>query len=296
MPAFISGSVSPDGMLYAIWTLVLWLGVRSLRRGLPLGSTLAFCALVGVACVTKSVSYALLPPALGVLVWGLWRRRAEPLPRLATVVGGAVAALALTLGAWIVVARGLDHAAAANVSAGVGAASGTDVRELLSYAWQYYLPRLPFQDRSVAADIGYPAYRVWVVLGWGAFGWLEVKFADPVYRALGLFTAAVGLAALVAMWRARRRLDPAVVAFLALTVIALLAGLHWSDFHVLVAGNRFMQGRYIFPLVGLMGCALAAAASLLGPRFRGPAIGAALGGLFVFHLFSLGLVLERFYA
>ena len=296
MPAFISGSVSPDGMLYAIWSVVLWLGVRSLRRGMPLGSTVAFCALVGVACVTKSVSYALLPPALLVLGVGLWRRRSEPLPRLALVAGGGLAALALTLGTWIVIARGLDRTAAANVSAGVGAASGTDVRELLSYVWQYYLPRLPFQKPSVAHDIGYPAYRVWIVLGWGAFGWLEVKFVDAVYRVLAVFTAVVGVAAVVAIWRARRRLDLGVLAFLALTTAGLLAGLHWSDYHVLVAGNHFMQGRYIFPLVGLMGCALAAAASLLGPRFRGPAIGATIGGLFVFHLFSLGLVLERFYA
>src|SRR5215204_1854122 len=27
MPAFVSGSVSPDGMLYALWSLALWLGV-----------------------------------------------------------------------------------------------------------------------------------------------------------------------------------------------------------------------------------------------------------------------------
>ena len=34
MCAFVSGSVSPDGMLFALWTLALWLGVRILRRGL----------------------------------------------------------------------------------------------------------------------------------------------------------------------------------------------------------------------------------------------------------------------
>ena len=296
MPAFISGSASPDGMLYAVWTLVLWLGVRALRHRLPLGTTVAFCALVGVACVVKSVSYALLPPALLVLGVGLWRRREDGLPRLARVAAVAAGALALTLGVWVLVARGLDRTAAANVSAGVGAASGTDVRALLSYVWQYYLPRLPFQDPSVAAALGYPAYRVWIVLGWGAFGWLEVKFPDLVYRLLAAFTTAVGVAAIVAIWRARRRIDLAVLAFLALTTVALLAGLHWSDYHVLAAGNRFMQGRYILPLVGLMGCALAAAASLLPVRFRGAAIGATLAGLFVFHLFSLGLVIERFYA
>jgi 4-amino-4-deoxy-L-arabinose transferase-like glycosyltransferase len=296
MPAFISGSVSPDGMLYALWSLVLWLGVRSLRRDLPLGTTAALFALVGVACVTKTVSYALVPAALLVLGVGLWRRRSQPLASSARLAGAAAAALALTLGIWILVARGLHRTAAANVSAGVGATHGTDLRELLSYVWQYYLPRLPGQNRSVAAGIGYPAYRVWITMGWGAFGWLEVKFDNTVYRVLALLTAGVGVGALVAVWRARRRLDLAVLAFLAVATLALLAGLHWSDYHVLADGNRFMQGRYILPLVGLMGCALAAAASLIPARARGAAVGAAVGGLLVFHLFSLGLVLHRFYA
>jgi 4-amino-4-deoxy-L-arabinose transferase-like glycosyltransferase len=296
MPAFVSGSVSPDGMLYALWSLALWLGVRALRRGVPLGTTAAFGAVVGLACVTKSVSLALLPAAGVVLVVGLWRRRSQPLGRLVAPAAAGLAALALTFGSWVLLARGLNRTAAANVSAGVGAAQGTNVRELISYVWQYYLPRLPGMDRSVAADIGYPAFRVWIVLGWAAFGWLEVRFAVGVYRVLALLTAVVGVAALVAIWRNRRKVDLAVLAFLAVATLALLAGLHWSDYHVLKAGGRFMQGRYIFPVVGLMGAALALAVTLVPARLRAGAVGAIVGGLFVFHMLALGLALERFYA
>jgi 4-amino-4-deoxy-L-arabinose transferase-like glycosyltransferase len=292
MPAFVSGSVSPDGMLYALWSLALWLGVRALRRGVPLGTTAALCAVVGLACVTKSASLALLPAAGFVLAVGLWRRRSEALAPAAA----GVAALALTFGSWILLARGLDRTAAANVSAGVGAAQGTNYRELISYVWQYYLPRLPGQAPSVAADIGYPAFRVWIVLGWAAFGWLEVKFALGVYRVLALLTALVGVGAVVALWRSRRRVDLAVLAFLAIATVALLAGLHWSDYHVLKAGSRFMQGRYIFPVVGLMGAALALAVTLVPARLRAGAVGAIVGGLFVFHVLALGLAIERFYA
>jgi 4-amino-4-deoxy-L-arabinose transferase-like glycosyltransferase len=295
MPAFISGSVSPDGMLYAIWTLVLWLGVRCLRRGVASGSGVAFFGLVGIACVTKSVSYALLPAAGLVALAGAWRARAS-LARVARVAAAVLAPLAVTLGAWLLLARSLDRTAAANVAAGVSSAQGTSWGQLLNYVWQYYLPRLPGQGKSVAAPIGYPAFRVWIVTGWAAFGWLEVKFAVMVYRVLALLTAAVGAAALVAIWRARRGLDWLVVAFLALVTAAVLAGLHWSDYHVLAAHSRFMQGRYILPLVGLMGCALAAAASLLPARWRAPSVGVALGGLLTFHVLSLGLALERFYA
>ena len=45
MVVFISGSVSPDGMLYAVWTFALWLGARAIRRGVPVEDGAAFFAL-----------------------------------------------------------------------------------------------------------------------------------------------------------------------------------------------------------------------------------------------------------
>ncbi len=57
-----------------------------------------------------------------------------------------------------------------------------------------------------------------------------------------------------------------------------------------------MQGRYLFPVIGIFGLALAGALSLVPERLRGAATGATIAGLFVFHLFALGLVIERFYA
>ena len=71
MFTFISASVSPDGMMYALWTLALWLGVRCVRRGVPLADGAAFFAVVGLACTVKTTSYALLPAALFVAVLGV---------------------------------------------------------------------------------------------------------------------------------------------------------------------------------------------------------------------------------
>ena len=70
MVAFISASSSPDGMLYAVWTVALWLGVRCVRRGVPLREAAAFFAVVALACAVKATSYALLPAAafVGVLI------------------------------------------------------------------------------------------------------------------------------------------------------------------------------------------------------------------------------------
>ena len=71
----LSASVSPDGMLYAVWSLALWLGVRCIRRGVPARDGAAFFALVGIACTIKAASYALLVPAALVAVVGSLARR-----------------------------------------------------------------------------------------------------------------------------------------------------------------------------------------------------------------------------
>ena len=299
MVAFVTASVSPDGMLYAVWTLALWLGVRCVRRGVPLGSAAAFFALVGLACTIKTVSYALLPPAVLVAVLGLVARRPLGAGSMLRLGAAALVPLALTLGAWFLGASLGDRTAAAGVAetAAPPSTSGSSLREFLSYLWQYYLPRTPIQTDYRIPPGGYPLLQVWITQGWAAFGWLEVKFTPWVYRILALLTVGVGAAAAAALFRARRRLDLRVAGFLALAFVGLLAGLHWTDYHQLEGGLRgFMQARYLFPAIGILGLALAGAISLVRTRWRGAVTGAAVAGLLVFHLFSLGLVLGRFYA
>ena len=75
MMTFLSASVTPDAMMFALWSLVLWLGVRILRRGLTWPLALALFALAGAAGCVKATSYALIPAALFVLAVGLWRLR-----------------------------------------------------------------------------------------------------------------------------------------------------------------------------------------------------------------------------
>ncbi len=88
-----------------------------------------------------------------------------------------------------------------------------------------------------------------------------------------------------------------MLAFFALVALTLVAGLHWQEYRLLLAGaGPFMQGRYLLPLVGLAGLVAAAALLALPERWRGRAVAVALGGLFVLQAFSLGLALERFYA
>jgi len=296
MMTFLSGSVTPDSLLFALWSLFLWLGVRSLKRGMSVRDGLALFAVAGLACVVKSTSYALLPAAFGVLAVALWRRRAKGSRSSLAVAGAAVAGLLLTAGAWYAIARGISRPAAPQLTAATSAPSqtGLNLRYLGSYVWQFYLPRLPFQQDFFPTTTGPRFYEVWIKGAWGAFGWLEVKFPSPVYALLAAVTAVVSAMAAARLWITRRSCDLAVGAFLALVTVSLLAGLHWSEFRISV--NGFNQGRYLLPLVGIAGLAVAQAIRLLPARRQAWGAAVVVAGLFALQLFSLELVAERFYA
>ncbi len=297
MTQFISASVNPDPALFATWAFVLWLGVRLLRRGLTPGRAGALFLALGLALVVKATSYALVPAvfvALGVAAWRAWRGRSAEagagrtvLPALAT----AAAALLVTFGVWVVVSR-LTGTATSAQAAEVGG-TPISIPKLVSYVWQFYLPMLPFMDPVQGAP-PLPVYDVFFKGAWGTFGWLEVNFPGWVYVVLLLLCLAVAALALGGLWRDRRRFDPAVVAFVVLVVVGLLAGLHVTEFGK--GGKGFIQGRYLLPLAPIAGLALARALRWLPRRAAGPVAGAALGGLLVLNVFAMAMVLERFYA
>jgi 4-amino-4-deoxy-L-arabinose transferase-like glycosyltransferase len=295
MMSFVSSSVTPDAMLFPAWTVALWLGVRILRRGITAPLVAALFATVGVAILVKAVSYALLPAALFVVLVGLIRRRAWTPLVLARIGAASAGALALTVGAWFLIASAMSRPAAAQVSA--ASASGRNLREFVSYGWQFYFPRLPFMTDFPTVAHTIPVYDVWFKGAWGAFGWTEILFRNRVYLAILLVTVVVVVAAASELWRTRARSDKAIGIFLALAALALLAGLHWSEYGILSnGGGNVNQGRYLLPLVGIAGLVLALAVRRLHVKWRPLAVGGALGGLMVLQLLSLTLVAFRFYA
>ena len=294
MITFLSAAVTPDAMLFAAWTVALWLGVRILRRGVNAPSAAALLAAMGVAIVVKAASYALLPGALFVLVVGLHRRRPLALGRIAGIAAAAAGGLVATAGAWFVVARLLDRPAAAQIS-GASSTAGTNIRELLSYVWQYYLPRIPGQNAFPTVAHTLPAYDIWFKGVWGTFGWTELLFHNRVYLLLLLLSVVVVIAAASELWRTRASADKAIGAFLALVSISLFAGLHWSEYHLIKSGaGNFNQGRYLLPLAGVAGVVLAIGIRRLAPRRRPVAVAAVLGGLFALQVFALAISFTRF--
>jgi 4-amino-4-deoxy-L-arabinose transferase-like glycosyltransferase len=303
MVTFISSSVTPDAMLFATWSVALWLFARILKRGLRTAEGVALCAVVGLAVVTKATGYALVPGALLVLAAGYVRlgRTRQPAPARRWVsLAAPLVVLAVIVFAWLGTARALDRPAVNQVGTGTQnptpSLTSFNPREAGSYMWQYYLPRLPFQERfGGMKDL--PVYDVWLKQGWAAFGWLEVEFPEPVYLLLALLTLALLAGAVAAVVRAWSRIDRALAAAFALVVVTLLAGLHWTEFRTLVGGSgAFNQGRYLLPLIALMGAAAAAAVSALPARRQPLAAALLLGGLAVLQLASLGIVAGRFYA
>lgn len=303
MLEFMSASVNPDALLYASWTWTLWLGVRMLRSRITAANAVALCGCAIVAVATKSTSLALLPAVGFALVFSLWRRvrgRGFAGRRV-----GATAGIALALAVALMVVAGPRIAEHLTSQASfVHSAGRSNVREFLSYVWQFYLPRLPFQHPvsfSLPTISSYPAYNVWVATGWAAFGWVTVFFPRGVY---GWFLAITVLVAIAAVGRgvrlvvsnrrtaAIRAVVVPVGAFLGLAALVLVVGLHYTEYKL---RSPTLQGRYLFPLSALGGLAVALAATWLPQRARAYAVGAVLGALVLFELSCLGLVAQHYY-
>jgi hypothetical protein len=143
---------------------------------------------------------------------------------------------------------------------------------------------------------GLGVYDIWVQEGIGKFGWLAVPLPGEVYAAAGAVAGALGLAALWFVARLRSRTALCLLGFLAIALIALLGGLHVTDYRSLINGQgRVLQGRYLLPVIGLLGLAVALVVKRMPARIRP----AACAGLFVLLLslqvLSMSAVIEAFY-
>lgn len=304
MATFITASANVDGTLIAEWSLFAWLGVRLVRRGLSPGPAFAFGVLTGCALLTKATSLALLPPLVLVAALGgaaAWR---EDRRRALLALACLVLPLVLLGGSWAAVTRFGDRSTYPQVAIAVPGRA-PNPREFLVYLWEFYLPRLPFmQDkRSLIPVIGdLPLYNTWLGQGWGVYGWVNVWFAHWTYKVFAAITLVVTggfVASTVRSVRRRGSPEPATlkgVAVLLTMAIGLVLGVHLTDYTVSVTqGGPFAQGRYLLPVLPLAGLVVAGASNLTGRRQAVVAAGW-MGGLVVFQLASLGLVVTRFYA
>ena len=165
------------------------------------------------AILTKATGYALVPAALCAVVVGAWRTRrswaaaGQPAPDRRD--RGATRAIAHLAGYRARLASAGGRPGRQQRRAPDGA---TKFRTLVSYLWQFYLPRLSFQTPSLT----YPRFGRLGPLHPGRMGCLrveEIRFPLGVYWVLAAFTAAIAVFAGAVLVRHWRTLDRALLAF-----------------------------------------------------------------------------------
>lgn len=284
MVTFVSAGVNPDALLFACFAVALWLCVRLLRRGPSRGAIAGLIAATAAAVLTKAAGLALVPGVvlvLFLLVSPERRRRAG-----VAVVAGAAALVA----AGLLLTRNLADRASVDLRA-------DELGGFLTYLWDFYLPRLPFQHEYTALSLDNPAWTVWVKHVWASFGLLEVQFPGGVYAVLAAVALATLAAAAAAIARGRLELDRRVVAVFGLTAACLVAGVHWVDFQQVNEDDlRVIQGRYLLPLMPIVAVGVAAGLANLGRRGRQLGAASILAGMALLQLASLGLVAGRYFA
>jgi hypothetical protein len=298
--AFMGGVVNNDIGVNAAAALLLFLLVRGLRRGLTVPIGLGIGAALVAVHVTKGTGTALWPAALVGIAGMLWRRHSRAdAPGYLALLGGAAA----VQGVWTLVANAIGAKASTTVggAGGVGA-SGTidrvlgDLGSYISYTWQLFLPPLPFMTDL---HLNYwPAYDIYIVEGWAAFGWVTVRFPVWVYTVVSTVSLIVGALCAITVFRRERyaaRCRRWELGVLLTALIGVLAGVAAAYFTAMPRDVPAEQGRYVFTaLVPLS--AIAVGGTLAFGRRAAPVLAAALAAAVIgLDYASLFLSLDRFF-
>lgn len=293
MSTFMSTAVNPDALLITLWTFALWLGARVINHRAQGWDALGLCAVTAAAILTKATSYALIAPLLFALFVG-WRRRpaAERGGALKLIAAAGLVLLVPVL-SWVALAPTLGGMSITTVA--TSSVHPFSVGQFLSYVWQFYLPRLPFLP-TFRTTPGLPVYDIWVRQMTGVFGWLDVYLPNWLYHLSALATVVLGIASIGLLGRLRERRHLALLGFFALTLLALLGLLHITEYRTLIiGGGPFLQGRYLLPIVGLLGLAVGLVIVRIPPRVQPSACALALTALLAFQAISLSTVVHAYY-
>lgn len=292
MVGFMSTNINPDALILTEWTFALWLLARIVVREASLGDLVAFGALLAAAILTKAVSYALIPPALLAIGIGIARRPAgRRVPALAGVGTSALIA-AVPVGWWLSQSRSIGGTGLTTVNT---AGKPFNVRQFLSYVWQFYLPRLPFL-RSFRLVPGIPAVTVWLDESIGDFGWLDVMVPAWLVLFAKVLLAVLTLATLWVLARVRGLRRLGLLGVFLLAGLSLLGLLHITEYRqTLGGGGAFLQGRYILPLSPLLGLAIGLIVTRLPHAARVSAAALVLVALIAGEAISLATVVHAYY-
>jgi len=297
--AMLGGIVNPDILLALTWTAFIYAGLRIVRRGPTPGRLLG----AGLATAASVLTHGRGLPLVGALVALLviayvrWRPPRRELIR-GVAIGAGPAALAL-LGLFVFTS---DGAAGGGVYGGEVSrlgARGFNVREFLSYVWQFYLPRLDFMEPTIG-PAGYGFKQVYIQSFYGDLAWLEIEFPRFATDLLAFATVLLllGLYTVVVRRPDGVRRNWPEVAFLVLTALSLIVTLHVSSYRDLLVNpsDPLITGRYLLPLVSVLAVGVTVVVMALPRRLAPIASGVVLAIGVVLQLSALGMTFVRFYA
>jgi hypothetical protein len=177
------------------------------------------------------------------------------------------------------------------------AAGGHDLREQLSYAWQAFLPKLPFMNEAFPR--GDVIRHVWFDGFVGRFGYAQYEFPTWVENVAVVFFVILLALVVVGLVRARRALLPrwAEIASYVLMAAAICGVVALAGFRLAPPPlEPVFQARYLLPLLALY-AGLIGLAAYAGGRRWGPAIATIAVAVAVTHnAAAIVLTVGRYYA
>jgi hypothetical protein len=275
MFGFISGAVNNDNGINAAAALSLYLLIRALRRGFTWRLGLALGLTLASAPLMKQTGWEIYPAIVVGLLGIAWRSRRAFDPRAWVALAAAFAGLR---GAWAALQSVFYPTVAGHASGagGVAATSALSQAEhmpgrFLVYLWELFLPRLGFMGSLFPP--GWPFRAIYVIRGWGAFGWYTWVFPNWVYLVIILATGAVAVLAMSTAVRERvaamtRAVEIAVILLFPVCVLVAVEAAFFAP-----SGRRDVvaeQGRYIFPAIAALAAIVAGSTFGLGRRWQVP--------------------------
>lgn len=295
--AFMSAVINADNLLIALFTGFTFAAVRLARRGPTTRRLLLAGAFSAGAVLTQGRGLVTVPVLLVAIGVSCARFRPQWRATVRDVVAtGALVVVALAIG-YLVQRSGGGGALYGGQASSLNS-QPFSVTQFASFAYQFFFPKLT----SMAPRIG-PAYgyrQVFINTFFASFGWLEVTFHSWVYDVLEVvaFLGLLGMyTALVARWRSVSRAWAPFTVLVTLLVVQVVFLLYVSYQALLGDGGTdpLIAGRYLLPIVGLFGLAIAFTIGSL-PRRVGPLVGSiVLSAEVLLSIAGIALTASRFY-
>jgi hypothetical protein len=292
MVAHLGGGVSNDHLMVTACAAALWAGARLLRRGIDFWSVFGAALALVVGYAAKPTALGIAPAVVFAGVIALWRSR-DRQAALRTSLLAVAAPVALFIAVFALFGTGGSVDLSETVREPFETASPWG---FFSYVWQWYLPAVgPIEQYWSGVP---PFSRYFFAQFLATFNALDTTFSNAFFFVAGLMALLLSALSVRMVWLRRHllRRNWPLLAYPATAVLGTLALIHITAYLLFVQdGQPFVQGRYLFPLLGVFGLWIACGAIGAGRRLALPLASAVVVALACTNIAGMILSLGRFY-